>query len=101
MSVLCLGGSKMIKNSKQKKKNLFLIILKNIASFLFGAIAGELVLLVFFLRLILEKVAEKAGLGIIALAPILLIFYGFLFGLIGGILGIIVYNVYKKLRKDN
>ena len=89
----------MIKNSKQKKKNLFLIILKNIASFLFGAIAGELVLLVFFLRLILEKVAEKAGLGIIALAPILLIFYGFLFGLIGGILGIIVYNVYKKLRK--
>jgi len=91
----------MIKNSKQKKKNLFLIILKNIASFLFGAIAGELVLLVFFLRLILEKVAEKAGLGIIALAPILLIFYGFLFGLIGGILGIIVYNVYKKLRKDN
>ena len=89
----------MIKNSKQKKKNLFLIILKNIASFLFGAIAGELVLLVFFLRLILEKVAEKAGLGIIALAPILLIFYGFLFGLIGGILGIIVYNVYKKLKK--
>ena len=89
----------MIKNSKQKKKNLFLIILKNIASFLFGAIAGELVLLVFFLRLILEKVAEKAGLGIIALAPILLIFYGFLFGLIGGILGIIVYNVYKKFRK--
>ena len=91
----------MIKNSKQKKKNLFLIILKNIASFLLGLIAGELILIVFFLRLILEKVAEKAGLGIIALAPILLIFYGFLFGLIGGILGIVIYNIYKKLKKDN
>ena len=91
----------MIKNSKQKKKNLFLIILKNIASFLLGLIAGELILIVFFLRLILEKVAEKAGLGIIALAPILLIFYGFLFGLIGVILGIVIYNIYKKLKKDN
>ena len=91
----------MIKNSRQKKKSIFLAIFKNFIAFLFGAIFWELILIVFFLRLILEKVAEKAGLGIIALAPILLIFYGFLFGLIGGILGIVIYNIYKKLRKDN
>ncbi len=91
----------MIKNSKQKKKSIFLGIFKNFVSFLFGTIVGELILIVFFLKIILEKVAEKAGLGIIALAPILLIFYSFLFGFVGGILGIIIYNIYKKLKRVN
>lgn len=72
---------------------------KNFFAFLMGGILGIIILFVFFIKKILENVAQKAGLGIIALGPVVIIIYSFLALIIGGILGIIVLQIYKRRKK--
>lgn len=89
----------MIKYSKLKKESIFLVILKNFSVFLFGAITGEIIFIIYFLSITVNNIAEKAGLGIIALAPVVFIIYSLFSIIIGGILGIVIFNVYKHGKR--
>ncbi|GEM_PF-6370563 len=89
----------MTKYSKLKKESIFLVILKNFSVFLFGAIAGEIIFIIYFLSIMVNNIAEKAGLGIIALAPVVFIIYSLFSIIIGGILGIVIFNIYKNGKR--
>jgi RimJ/RimL family protein N-acetyltransferase len=76
-------------------KKIIFMVLKNLAAFLGGGVLGIL-LLVIFIKPILELTIRKdVGLGIIAVAPAIILIYGILFAIGGGVLGIIVYNFVK------
>lgn len=74
-------------------------IVKNLFTFLVGAIIGIIIIILFVLPAALEKAGDKVGLGIIALAPALLIIYGALGIIIGGFSAIIIYNIVKFVLK--
>ena len=75
------------------------IILKYIAIFILGGFVALAYLFVFSLKGLLEKTGAEVGLGIIALAPVLIIIYGIFYFLIGGVLGVIIFVVFRMLRK--
>tara|TARA_Y100000034_G_C6795683_1_gene356606 strand:- start:591 stop:887 length:297 start_codon:yes stop_codon:yes gene_type:complete len=81
---------------------ILLTILKNFLAFIIGGIITAALLLLFFIKIYLPSVAPKVGLGILALIPAVValsVSYGLL---IGGILGIIIYQVWRrrKLKKS-
>lgn len=86
-------------NGQKIYKTLF-VILKNILAFIAGGIAGMAITLLFARPLLESAIKKDVGLGIIALAPVVLIIYSIIFGIIGGISGIIVYNLFKKIFKQ-
>ncbi|MFC1612313.1 hypothetical protein ACFL29_00485 [Patescibacteria group bacterium] len=75
------------------------IILKNFLAFLIGGVVGVAVALLFFVGSILEQMAAKTGLAIVALGPVVIIIYSIIFGALGGVLGIILYNIIKLINK--
>jgi hypothetical protein len=75
------------------------IILKYFIVFVLGGIIAVAYLFIFSIKGLLEKIGLEAGLGIIALAPVLIIVYGIFYFLIGGICGIILLVVFRMLRK--
>jgi len=64
-----------------------------------GAILGVLVVIIFTEPLLRHSITKDVGLGVIALAPAIIIIYLILFGLIGGILGVIIYNLIKTYKQ--
>lgn len=68
-------------------------ILKNILAFIVGGVLGIAATLLFAKQLLESAINKDVGLGVIALAPVLLIIYAVIFGAIGGIIGIVVYNL--------
>ncbi len=84
---------------KSKNESILKKVFKNLISFFLGALIGEILFIIYFLSIMVNKIAEKAGLGIIALAPIIFIIYSIFSIIIGGVLGIIIYNIYKNGKK--
>jgi len=84
---------------KEKLLKFFKALLKNILVFIFGAVLGMATTLI-FIKQLLEPLADKdIGLGIIAVAPIMIFFYLIMFGLTGGTIALIYYNVRKYIKK--
>lgn len=82
-----------------KAGEIFKVMGKNIFVFLAGAAAGIAAVILFVLPAALEKTGQRAGLGIIALAPVLFILYGIMGVAFGGFGTIIVYNIIKFILK--
>lgn len=74
-------------------------IFKNILAFLAGGILGILSALLYAVPLLEHAVKKDVGLGVIVVAPVLIVFYGILFGTAGGILAIILYNLIKYIKR--
>ncbi len=68
---------------------------KGLGVFILGGVVGVAVLFVFFIEDVFAKVSTDIGLGIIALAPILVIFYSALYFIIGGVIGLVLYMAYR------
>ena len=71
---------------------------KNLLAGLGGAIIGVIVFIIYLFKIWLPANAEKIGLGIIALIPFMLILFSVLGIVIGGISGIVIYQIIKSLR---
>lgn len=72
------------------------IIGKNVLAFLGGAVLGIIAVIVFFLPKALERVDSLA---VIALVPVFLIIYGIIGIIVGGLLGVVIYNTLKFIRR--
>ena len=81
----------MAKNIRKILKGIF----KSLGAFILGGTAGVIILFIFFLKKYLERVATDVGLGIIALAPVLVIIYSVTYFVIGGFSGLILYWAYR------
>lgn len=73
-------------------------ILKNILVFLLGGLAG-LVVGVSLALIWINTTGYQAGLGIIALAPFMIVLFSLLGIFLGGIAAIIIYNLIKLRKK--
>ena len=74
-------------------------ITRNLLAGLGGAIIGAIIFIIYLFKIWLPTNAEKMGLGIIALLPVMLILFSIIGLFIGGILGIVIYRIVKSLRK--
>ena len=75
-------------------------VLKNLAVFLSGAVLGVLIIAFWPGKPPLALLGNKdIGLGIIALIPVLFIYF-VVAGLAGGVLGVIIYNLVKFFRRE-
>ena len=74
-------------------------ISKNVLVGLGGAIIGVIIFITYFFKIWLPANAERIGLGIIALIPVMFILFSIMGIFIGGILGIVIYNIVKSLIK--
>ncbi|MFH1193551.1 MAG: hypothetical protein V1661_00990 [bacterium] len=74
------------------------IILKNFLVFAGGGVFGAVLSIVLMKYLLAISITKDVGLGIIALAPVMIIFWAFIFGIGGGLMAIIIYNVIKIWR---
>ena len=83
----------------KKFKAIFKYILKNIGVFLFGGIIGIIFSLVLMKGLLVISISKDVGLGIIALAPIFMIFWIIALGFFGGVMAIIIYQLIRFLKK--
>jgi len=75
------------------------ILLKNLLVFIAGVILSLFATILFAETLLRHTINEDVGLGIVALAPMLIIFYLILFGILGGIIAVAIYNIVKILKK--
>ncbi len=75
------------------------MLFRNIMAFLAGGLLGIFTVVVFAEPLLKYAINKDVGLGIIALAPIIIIMYSLIFGTIGGILGIIIYNLFRTHKQ--
>jgi len=78
-------------------KNIIKIIGKNFLAFIVGGILGILGTLI-IVPIVLQRSLEGKSIGAIALIPVFFIIYGIFGIIIGGVLGIIVYNLIKYFR---
>ncbi|MBI5045858.1 MAG: hypothetical protein HZC14_02575 [Candidatus Niyogibacteria bacterium] len=86
-------------NLKQKLYKIFAVLFKNLLAFVAGGVLG-LFAVALFAKPLLERVATKdVGLGIIALAPAILIIYAVIFASIGGIITVVIYNLIKFIKR--
>ena len=80
---------------KQKIYKIFLAVIKNLLAFLAGGILGVLAVLLLAKPLVESAITKDIGLGVIALAPAILVIYAIGFGTAGGVLGVVGYNVFR------
>lgn len=84
---------------KQKIFKIFLALIKNILAFLMGALFAISIIILFAEPILKHSINKNVGLGIIALAPAVIIIYSVFFGTGGGILGIVIYNLIRIKKK--
>ena len=65
---------------KQKIYKIFLAVIKNLLAFLAGGILGVLAVLLLAKPLVESAITKDIGLGVIALAPAILVIYAIGFG---------------------
>ncbi len=70
-------------------------------SFITGGAFGIFLTVIFAEPLLRFAIKRDIGLATVALAPIVIILYALIFGTIGGILGIIIYNIVKHYRRKH
>ncbi len=80
-------------------KQLLKLIAEHLLAGLIGAIIGVIISVIYFLKIWIPINADKIGLGIIALFPVMLILFSILGIFIGGISGILLLLTVKFLRK--
>lgn len=84
---------------KQKIFRIIKAVFKNLLVFIGGAFLG-LVTTLLFAKQLLQSLADKdIGLAVIAVAPIVLMMYAIMFGVAGGTLAVIIYNVRKFIKR--
>jgi pilus assembly protein TadC len=71
---------------------------KNLLAGFVGAIFGMTGFLIYLLKFWLPMNAENIGLGIIIIAPIMIIFFSLGGIIVGGILGVVIYRIVRKMR---
>jgi hypothetical protein len=84
-----------------KKEKIFKILkalIKNIFVFIGGFIAGSIIVFIFAGKLLAPLAEKDIGLGVIAVAPIMILLYIIMFGTLGGVLAVIIYNI-RRYRK--
>ena len=84
---------------KQKIYKIFKIFLKNFIAFLVGGVLSVPITLLLARPLLESALNKDVGLGVIVLAPALILIYSILFGIAGGIAGIIIYNLIKFFKR--
>ena len=75
------------------------VFAKNALAFIAGGSAGVFAVIVCAEPLLRYTITKDVGLGIIALAPVALLLYIVLFGFIGSVLGVLIYNVIRIRRR--
>lgn len=85
--------------AENKIHKILLAVIRNLLAFIIGGVLGVVSTLLFAGQLLESAIKKDVGLGIIAVAPVIIIIYSFIFGAIGGIAGIIIYNLFKKLKR--
>ncbi|MDO8264814.1 MAG: hypothetical protein Q7T34_00405 [Candidatus Parcubacteria bacterium] len=75
------------------------IIGKNILIFIGGAVFGVIMLLIFIFPRAIESLSNKDPLAGIVLIPLILIIYGSISIIGGGLGAVIVFNIIKKIKK--
>ena len=80
-------------------RNTLKRIFKNLGAFILGGTAGVIILFIFLLKKYLEGAATAVGMGIIALAPVLVIIYSITYFVLGGFSGLILYRAYKFWKR--
>ncbi|MBN1924014.1 MAG: hypothetical protein JW791_04625 [Nanoarchaeota archaeon] len=80
-------------------KKFLKILAKNAAALVIGAIVGAAVLNVFVFTVWMPNNSPDVGLGVIALLPVLVIIYAVLGGIIGALMGLIIYNLFFRKKK--
>jgi len=78
-----------------KFKQFLKILGKNLLAGMGGAVIGIIVSVLYTIVIWLPANSEKIGLGIIAVLPVMIILFSILGIIIGGILGIILYQIIK------
>jgi hypothetical protein len=66
--------------------------------FIAGGGLGAILSVILMKYLLMVSITKDAGLGIIALAPVIMIFWMIVFGMGGGLIAVIVYNIIKIWR---
>jgi hypothetical protein len=84
--------------TRQQLYYIFIWLLKNLLIFMVGAALGIFVVFINADSLLKAAIPKDIGLGVIAVAPILILFYAMFFGTIGGVIAILLYYVIKFLR---
>lgn len=83
----------------RKISRILIVILKNLAIFLFSGLLTVLLIFLFSKKNIIDLVSNPdLGLGIIAIIPVLIIYF-IIFGIAGGLLGVIIYHLFNFFRK--
>ncbi len=80
-------------------KKSFKKIGKNLLIGISGAIGGIIICVFYLIKIWLPHNADKIGLAIIALLPVLIILFSIMGSILGGFLGIIIYQLVRYLRK--
>ena len=74
-------------------------IIKNVLAFLISGVLSMLITGLYLINPVSKVFSNKeAGLASIALIPVLIVYIAFL-GIIGGFMGVVIYNVRKYLKR--
>jgi hypothetical protein len=84
-----------------KPKNLVKKVGKTLSAGLIGAIIGIIIFVLYALTIWIPMNADKIGLAIIIMAPVMIILFSIMGIFIGGILGIIIYWTVKLIKKKD
>ncbi|MDO8443080.1 MAG: hypothetical protein Q7S81_02390 [bacterium] len=84
---------------KQKLYKILSVLLKNLLIFLIGGLLAIAATLLCAEPLLKAAIKQDVGLGIIAVAPVLIVIYGIIFGIAGGIISVITYNLIKFIKQ--
>ena len=84
-----------------KIKQIFSFLWKNILVFIVGGVIGIAVSMFYLFQFWFPANGGKVGLGIIAIIPIMLILFAIMGLVIGGIFGIIIYQIIRFIKKKN
>ena len=76
-----------------------LVFLKNFLAFLAGGVAGVMGVILYAWPLLEAAIKKDVGLGIIIVAPVILMMYAIVFGALGGVAGVLVYNGVKLIKR--
>jgi hypothetical protein len=85
---------------RYKSSKIFFVVLKNLLAFFTGGVLSALATLLFAKPILEFAIKKDVGLSIVAIAPILILIYSVIFGIVGGLLGVIIYNLIKFSQKN-
>lgn len=78
---------------------MFKVVGKNLLAVILGAIIGLIISFVYVTQFWLPTQGPDIGLAIIGVFPVVLIILGLLGVLVGAVIGFLVYNLYKFVKK--